>query len=123
MLIRLAQTLSAEQAHRAAILGLRAAGGLMPPAPTHANLAIDCGLGRKMPSPIGLAAGFDKDAEAIIGTQKLGFGAIEVEVLRRKPSPAILCRGFSGCARIKPLSIATVLTLKAAKRLSDSSTP
>ena len=52
MLIRLAQTLSAEQAHRAAILGLRAAGGLMPPAPTHANLAIDCGLGRKCRHPL-----------------------------------------------------------------------
>ena len=87
MLIRLAQTLPAEQAHRAAILGLRAAGGWMPPAPTHANLAIDCGLGRKMPSPIGLAAGFDKDAEAIIGTQKLGFGAIEVGSITPQAQP------------------------------------
>ena len=39
MLIRLAQTLSAEQAHRAAILGLRAAGGL------DASCADACELG------------------------------------------------------------------------------
>ena len=41
-----------------------------------------------MPSPIGLALlGFDKDAEAIIGTQKLGFGAIEVGSITPQAQP------------------------------------
>jgi len=87
MFASLAQTLSAEQAHRAAILGLRVARGLMPSAPTYDNLTTDCGLGRPMPSPIGLAAGFDKDAEAILGSQKLGFGAVEVGSITPKAQP------------------------------------
>ena len=34
--------------------------------------------GKKFPNPIGLAAGFDKNAEAISGLNKLGFGFLEL---------------------------------------------
>lgn len=34
--------------------------------------------GKKFANPVGLAAGFDKDAEGILGLSKLGFGFIEV---------------------------------------------
>ena len=35
-------------------------------------------LGKKFPNPIGLAAGFDKSAEAYNSLLKLGFGFVEV---------------------------------------------
>lgn len=42
-------------------------------------------LGIKFTNPIGLAAGFDKNAEAIDGLSKLGFGFIEVGTVTPKP--------------------------------------
>ncbi len=38
-----------------------------------------------LPNPLGLAAGFDKNAEALPGLQKLGFGWIEVGTITPKP--------------------------------------
>jgi len=38
-------------------------------------------------NPIGLAAGFDKDAEAINGLAKVGFGFVEVGSITPKPQP------------------------------------
>ena len=35
-------------------------------------------LGKNFPNPIGLAAGFDKSAEAYNSLLKLGFGFVEV---------------------------------------------
>lgn len=40
-------------------------------------------LGLDFPSPFGLAAGFDKNAEAIIGLGDLGFGHVEVGTLTK----------------------------------------
>lgn len=40
-------------------------------------------LGRVFASPFGLAAGFDKNAEAILGLGALGFGHVEVGTLTR----------------------------------------
>lgn len=42
-------------------------------------------LGLTFPSPFGLAAGFDKNAEAIAGLAALGFGHVEVGTLTRHP--------------------------------------
>lgn len=42
-------------------------------------------FGLKFPNPIGLAAGFDKDAEAIDALANYGFGFIEVGTLTPKP--------------------------------------
>ncbi len=44
-------------------------------------------LGTEFPSPFGLAAGFDKNAEGILGLGALGFGHVEVGTLTRHPQP------------------------------------
>ncbi|CRF45463.1 dihydroorotate dehydrogenase (quinone) [Helicobacter heilmannii] len=44
-------------------------------------------LGLSLPNPIGLAAGFDKNATMVVGLSHLGFGAIEVGTLTPKPQP------------------------------------
>jgi dihydroorotate dehydrogenase len=42
-------------------------------------------LGLRFPGPFGLAAGFDKDAEAIRGLGQLGFGHVEVGTITARP--------------------------------------
>ena len=74
--------LEAETAHRAALGALR----LMPrkkvqPAP---SLRTEV-AGLSFPSPIGLAAGFDKDAEVFGAALGLGFGFVEVGTLTPRP--------------------------------------
>ncbi|RDC73693.1 quinone-dependent dihydroorotate dehydrogenase [Rhodovulum sp. 12E13] len=65
-----------ETAHALALRGLRA--GLVPlPGPvTSDRLATDL-AGLALPNPIGLAAGFDKNAEALAPLSSAGFGFIE----------------------------------------------
>ena len=74
----------AETAHRAAFALIRAAG--MPGAarllrwwlgPSDPALRVRA-LGLEFPGPVGLAAGFDKDARAVAGLGALGFGFVEV---------------------------------------------
>ncbi|MGN6271394.1 MAG: quinone-dependent dihydroorotate dehydrogenase [Sphingomonas sp.] len=81
--------LEAERAHRLTI-GLLAAWG---------RIGAPLGAGRADPilasevaglafaSPVGLAAGLDKDARAIAGLFGLGFGAVEVGTLTPRPQP------------------------------------
>src|SRR6476661_1465485 len=72
-----------EMAHRAAINGLKIA----PPANAPASdprLSVEV-LGRKFPNPLGLAAGFDKNAEVPGAILKLGFGFVEVGTLTPRP--------------------------------------
>ena len=67
--------IDAETAHglalRALQLGLAGADTARDPA----TLQIRC-LGRLFPNPIGLAAGFDKNAEAVLPLMRLGFGFV-----------------------------------------------
>jgi dihydroorotate dehydrogenase len=69
--------LDPEMAHRLAILV--ASHGLLPkekrPDPSSLGLEV---WGRKFSNPIGLAAGFDKNAEAVEGLLGVGFGFVEV---------------------------------------------
>lgn len=44
-------------------------------------------LGLEFPSPFGVAAGFDKNAEGIIGLGALGFGHVEVGTLTKHAQP------------------------------------
>ena len=44
-------------------------------------------LGLRFPSPLGLAAGFDKNAEAILGMAALGFGHVEVGTVTARAQP------------------------------------
>jgi dihydroorotate dehydrogenase len=75
-----------ERAHRLGLLGLRA--GLAGSDLTQDDpaLAIDA-FGLRFRNPIGLAAGFDKDAVAIRGLARLGFGFIEVGTVTPRPQP------------------------------------
>jgi dihydroorotate dehydrogenase len=44
-----------------------------------------CGV--KIWHPVGLAAGFDKDAEAVPGLAKIGFSFVEVGSVTPQPQP------------------------------------
>jgi dihydroorotate dehydrogenase len=46
---------------------------------------VTCLRGLHLPNPLGLAAGFDKNAEALPGLAKLGFGWIEIGTVLPKP--------------------------------------
>lgn len=59
----------------------RLAGG-RPPAGLGVSL-----LGRTLPSPVGLAAGLDKDAVALPCWERLGFGFVEVGTVTPRPQP------------------------------------
>lgn len=43
--------------------------------------------GRTLPSPLGMAAGFDKDARGVRGLTMLGFGFVEVGTITAVPQP------------------------------------
>jgi dihydroorotate dehydrogenase len=75
--------LDPEDAHRLAIRGLR----LLPPArprPDDPKLAVRA-FGLNFPNPIGIAAGFDKNAEVPDALLRLGFGFTEVGTVTPKP--------------------------------------
>lgn len=74
-----------EKAHRAAIKALQM--GLAPKSSyTHASLATEI-AGLKLPSPVGLAAGFDKNAEAVEGAHHAGFGFVEIGTVTPRAQP------------------------------------
>ena len=76
-------TLDAEKAHRLTIAALKAKPALgLPSYP--AGLAVEV-AGMTFPTPLGLAPGFDKDAEVPRAMLHLGFGAAEVGTLTPKP--------------------------------------
>ena len=72
-----------EDAHRMAIQGLR----MLPPMrprPDDPKLAVRA-FGLNFPNPIGMAAGFDKSAEAPDALLRLGFGFVEIGSVTPKP--------------------------------------
>jgi dihydroorotate dehydrogenase len=72
-----------EDAHRLAIQGLK----LLPPVrlrPDDAKLAVRA-FGLNFPNPIGMAAGFDKSAEAPDALLRLGFGFVEIGTVTPLP--------------------------------------
>jgi dihydroorotate dehydrogenase len=75
--------LDPEDAHRLAIGGLR---WLPPmrPRPDDAKLAVRA-FGLNFPNPVGMAAGFDKSAEAPDALLRLGFGFVEIGSVTPKP--------------------------------------
>jgi dihydroorotate dehydrogenase len=81
------RALPAEAAHRATIALLKAGGALLPAAPADdPKLAISL-FGRLFPNPLGLAAGFDKNAEVTDVMLKLGFGFVECGTVTPRPQP------------------------------------
>ena len=75
--------LDAERAHRATIAALKLLPKRRPPSFDGALTTSIAGLG--FPSPVGLAAGFDKDAEVAAAMLGLGFGFVEVGTLTPRP--------------------------------------
>ena len=71
-----------ETAHRLALAGLKLPlpGGPAPPGPLTRTV-----FGKTVPNPIGLAAGFDKDAGSLAGLYRLGFGFIEAGTVTPRP--------------------------------------
>lgn len=80
-------SLDPERAHRLAIGAARAWGRAGAPlAPPTPSLPIRV-AGIDFANPVGLAAGLDKDAEAIDGLLALGFGSVEVGTLTPLAQP------------------------------------
>ena len=75
--------LDAELAHQATIAALKAMPArAVPAAPSSLALTV---AGLRFPNPVGLAAGFDKDAEVPDAMLALGFGFVEVGTLTPRP--------------------------------------
>ena len=66
-----------EQAHGLALRALQMGLASAPGTITSARLKCEV-AGLALPNPVGLAAGFDKNAEALRGLSKSGFGFVEV---------------------------------------------
>ncbi|HTR87001.1 MAG TPA: quinone-dependent dihydroorotate dehydrogenase [Reyranella sp.] len=78
--------LDAETAHGLALAALKS--GLVPAdrKPDSPSLAVEV-WGRRLSNPLGLAAGFDKNAEAPDALLGLGFGLVEIGSVTPKPQP------------------------------------
>jgi dihydroorotate dehydrogenase len=84
MLTRALHLLPPEAAHRVAIWGLGHGLVRRCPAGAFPSLATSlCGL--ELPNPLGLAAGFDKNAQGLPGLAKLGFGFVEIGTVTPEP--------------------------------------
>ncbi len=82
---RALRALPAEPAHRATIRLASSFGGLLPAAgPDDPRLAVEA-FGLRFPNPIGLAAGFDKDAEVPDAMLRFGFGFVECGTVTPRP--------------------------------------
>ncbi|POM60283.1 Dihydroorotate dehydrogenase (fumarate) [Phytophthora palmivora] len=75
-----------ETAHKIAVQCARF--GLTPkdPEPDPELLQVNA-FGLQFPNPLGIAAGFDKDAEAMEGMLDMGFGCVEIGSVTPKPQP------------------------------------
>ncbi|MGB0997179.1 MAG: quinone-dependent dihydroorotate dehydrogenase [Pseudomonadales bacterium] len=83
---KLLHTLPPELAHDVAIAGLQLLGAL--PGAITPNQSVGRRLfGCDFVNPIGLAAGLDKDAKAVAGLARLGFGFVEVGTVTPRPQP------------------------------------
>ncbi len=84
LLLPLLHQLPPETAHRLALHGLQL--GLLPRLDRARWPRLRTRLaGLDLPNPLGLAAGFDKDAAAFAGLAKLGFGFVEVGTITPRP--------------------------------------
>ncbi|MBN9510274.1 MAG: quinone-dependent dihydroorotate dehydrogenase [Alphaproteobacteria bacterium] len=82
----LLRRLDAERAHAIALRALRLRRGRAPAAADDPRLAVRA-LGLGFANPIGLAAGFDKNAVALPGLMRLGFGFLEAGTVTPRPQP------------------------------------
>ncbi len=78
--------LDPEAAHHLAMTALGALGAL-PGTPEPVAGTPREVMGLTFPNPVGLAAGLDKDAVAVLGLARLGFGFVEVGTVTPRPQP------------------------------------
>ena len=83
---RALQRLDPERAHALAIGGLMLGLGGSSSARPDPALGVDA-LGLRFANPVGLAAGFDKDARVVRPLSRLGFGFVEVGTVTPRPQP------------------------------------
>jgi dihydroorotate dehydrogenase len=76
--------LDAEKAHAVSIAGLKLLPRRAPPSFATLETSV---AGLRFPSPVGLAAGYDKDAEVFDPLLGLGFGFVEVGTITPLPQP------------------------------------
>ena len=81
-LLKIMHLLPAETAHRLTIRLLQ--GSFVPQTPVDDTLALTL-FGRRLRNPIGLAGGADKNAEALRGWTRLGFGLVEAGTVTLHP--------------------------------------
>ena len=81
----LLRALDPETAHRLAIQALKLAPLPAPPADDPVLATIVAGL--SLSNPVGLAAGLDKNGEALRGLARLGFGFVECGSVTPRPQP------------------------------------
>lgn len=80
-------SLDPEKAHTLTINMLRrGVTGVPFPPKRYATLKTEV-FGLSFDNPVGLAAGFDKDAEALAGAQRMGFGFVEAGTVTPKAQP------------------------------------
>jgi dihydroorotate dehydrogenase len=77
--------LPAETAHRLTLTLAAAATPLLPAPPADDPRLAVTGFGLSFPNPIGLAAGFDKNADAPDAMAKFGFGFVECGTVTPRP--------------------------------------
>lgn len=76
--------LDPEIAHRLSIIALKS--GLLSFFPIHSDFRLNTKVaGISFPNPLGMAAGYDKNAEVPMELLKLGFGFVEVGTITPNP--------------------------------------
>lgn len=84
--LALLRRLDPETAHGLALKALRL-GLAGAPGPVTSPRLVTTLFGRDLPNPVGVAAGFDKNAEAVDATLACGFGFVEVGAVTPRPQP------------------------------------
>ncbi|XP_053969387.1 dihydroorotate dehydrogenase (quinone), mitochondrial [Anastrepha ludens] len=85
-LMPLTRYLPAEMSHNLAVLACKYKVFPQPPQPDSQNLSVGF-FNKQITNPIGIAAGFDKQGEAVEGLSKLGFGFVEIGSVTPEPQP------------------------------------
>ena len=83
---RALRVLTPEDAHKVGLLGLRLGLGPRQNGADDPRLAVSL-AGLDLPNPVGLAAGFDKNADAPDALLKAGFGFVECGAVTPRPQP------------------------------------
>lgn len=80
----IAMVLSPEASHETALRIIRAIGRFKSPSPAWCNNPVQV-FGMEFRNPLGLAGGFDKNAECLLGLASLGFGFVEIGTVTPRP--------------------------------------